>query len=181
MSRIEIDEVVQPRAATVGQTLLRAVVGMVVAGHGVEKLIHLRSFQGELIQVGVPNPEVVAAIVAGVELLAGLCLVFGRWTRTSAFAVLCDAVAVIVMIGMQHRARELLPVLESAALLLSASVYFLSAGSGVFSADTALRRRARLKALREDEIWQQYPYVVLEGDGGPDTSQHGESGLHGSA
>jgi hypothetical protein len=53
MKRIDIDEAVQPRAATVGQTFLRAVVGVVMAGHGVEKLIHLRTFQGELIQVGV--------------------------------------------------------------------------------------------------------------------------------
>jgi putative oxidoreductase len=167
--RIDIDDgVAPPRAATVGQTLLRAVVGMIVAGHGVEKLIHLRTFQGELIQVGIPSPEIVAFVVLAVELLAGFGLVIGRLTRVCAFFVLCDALAMIAMIGMQHRALELLTTLEASALMAAASFYFLTSGSGVFSADTALRRRARLKALREDEIWQRPPYVAQETFVGPD-------------
>jgi hypothetical protein len=104
----------------------------------------------------------VAFVVLAIELLAGFGLLIGRLTRVSAFAVLCDALAVIVMITMQHRGLEMLQALESAALLGAASFYFLTAGSGVFSADTALRRRAQLKALRDDEIWQRPPYVASE-------------------
>jgi uncharacterized membrane protein YphA (DoxX/SURF4 family) len=181
MRRIEIDETVQPASVKVGQTLLRAVVGIIVAGHGAEKLLHVRAFQAELIQLAVPNPEHVATAVLAIELLAGFGLVIGRWTRVAAFAVLCDAGAMLAMIVLQHRELEMLPTLELAALLMAAACYFLSVGGGAFSADTGLRRRARLKALREDEIWQHHPYVVLEGDGGADASHHRETGLHGRA
>jgi uncharacterized membrane protein YphA (DoxX/SURF4 family) len=181
MRRIEIDETEQSAAVTVGQTLLRVVVGVIVAGHGVEKLLFPRAFQGELIQLAVPNPQNVASAVLAIELLAGFGLVIGRWTRVAAFAALCDAAGVIAMISLQHRELEMLIALQLAALLMAAACYFLGAGGGVFSADTGLRRRARLKALREDEIWQQHPYVVLEGDGGSDASHHRETGLHGRA
>jgi uncharacterized membrane protein YphA (DoxX/SURF4 family) len=160
MRSIDIDETPQPWTATFGQTLLRAVVGFVVAGHGLEKLIHLRAFQGELIQLEIPNPEAVAIAVLAAQLLAGFGLVVGRWTRFAAFVALCDAIAVITVMAQQHRMLQMTPALESAVLLGVIAFYFLVAGSGVFSADTVLRKRARLKALREDEIWQRPPYVV---------------------
>ena len=159
MRRIDIDEPDVPVAATVGQTLLRAVVGMIVAAHGVDKLLHLRAYQGELIQLGIPNAETIAQVVIGLEIAAGTALLIGRLTRTAAFLVLCDAIAVFSMIAWQNRARELITTLEAATLMAAAAFYFLSAGSGVFSADSALRRRAQLKALRDDEIWSRYPYV----------------------
>lgn len=160
MRSIDIDETPQPWAATFGQTLLRAVVGFVVAGHGVEKLLHLRAFQGELIQLDIPNPEAVAIAILAAQLLAGFGLVIGRWTRFSAFVALCDASAVIAVVAQQHRMLEMTAAVESAVLLGVTAFYFLVAGSGQFSADTVLRKRARLKALRDDEIWQRPPYVA---------------------
>jgi len=160
MRRIDIDEPDVSVAATVGQTLLRAVVGMIIAAHGVDKLLHLRAYQGELIQQSIPNAEIVAQVVVGLEIAAGMALLIGRLTRTAAFVVLCDAIAVFAMIAAQNRAREMIITLESTTLLAAAAFYFLSAGSGVFSADYGLRRRAYLKALRDDEIWTRHPYVA---------------------
>jgi uncharacterized membrane protein YphA (DoxX/SURF4 family) len=165
MRSIDIDETPQPWSATFGQTFLRAVVGFVVAGHGAEKLLHLRAFQGELIQLGIPNPEIVAIAVLGAELLAGFGLVIGRWTRVSATIAICDAAAAIIVFAQQQRTLELTLPLESAVLLGAAAFYFVVAGSGLFSADMALRKRARLKALRDDEIWQRPPYVAQDAGG----------------
>ena len=163
MRSIDIDETSQPWSATFGQTLLRAVVGFVVAGHGVEKLQHLHGFQGELMQLGVPNPEVVAIVLLGAELSAGFGLVIGRWTRFSAFIALCDAAATVAVFAQQQRTLDMTLSLESGVLLGAVAFYFLVVGSGQFSADTALRKRARLKALRDDEIWQRPPYVAEHG------------------
>jgi uncharacterized membrane protein YphA (DoxX/SURF4 family) len=169
MTRREYGDPVPFTAATLGQTLLRVVVGVIAGAHGVDRLLHLRAFQGELIQLGVPSPEAVAMVVVGLELVAGLLLLVGRAARFAAFLLLCDALAVIAAIIVQGRARELLPALESLTLMAAAAFYFMTAGSGAFSADSALRKRAELKAIRDDEIWQRPPYVAPAGGGSYDT------------
>jgi putative oxidoreductase len=160
MRRIDIDEADPPVMTTVGQTLLRVVIGALVVAHGADKLLHLAGFQAELAQLALPNPEIIAPTVAGVEIAAGLALVVGRLTRFASFLVLCDALAMAAVLVIQHRFQEQRVALEILTLLAAVAFYFLSAGSGVFSADSALRKRARLKALREDEIWQRPPYVA---------------------
>ena len=162
---IDIDEAPQPWMATLGHTLLRNVLGFILVGHAVERFLHLRAFQGELIALALPDPEITAIGILGAEFLAGLGLVFGRWTRLSAFVAFCEAFAVITLIVQHNRMLESVAALESAVLLGSVAFYFMAAGSGVFSADTLLRTRARLKALRDDEIWQRPPYITSERSG----------------
>jgi hypothetical protein len=52
-------------------------------------------------------------------------------------------------------------------LLASGAFYYLLAGPGPASLDVALRERARRKAIENDDIWLQHPYVSENGSGDP--------------
>jgi uncharacterized membrane protein YphA (DoxX/SURF4 family) len=165
MRSIDIDETPPRWNATLGHTLLRGVFGCIVIGHCVDRFLHLRTFRDGLVAFDIPEPEIVAVCLLGVELLAGLGLVLGRWTRFSAFIALCEAFAVVSVIVQQNRLLTTPATLETAVLGASVAIYFIAVGSGGCSADALLRRRARLKAIRDDEIWQRPPYVAPEESG----------------
>jgi uncharacterized membrane protein YphA (DoxX/SURF4 family) len=159
MRRIEIDDFVQPLGARVGQALLRVVLGLVALAHAAQRLLQLREVEGDLTELGVRGaPQIVMAVLA-ITALAGLGLLLGRFTRTAAFLVLCDALAGAGLIAVQQRFWSRLVELQLLGLLAGVALFFVLAGSHAFSADALLRRRARDRAIVRDEIWQRPPYV----------------------
>ena len=165
MRSIDIDETQVPWTASFGHTLLRAVLGFILIGHGLERFIHLQEFQRDLVALAISDPEIVALCLLGAQGLAGFCLVIGRWARFSAFIGLCEAFAVVSVIAQQNRIVEKLGTIESAVLFGTAAFFFITSGAGQFSADSLLRKRARIKAIRDDEIWQRPPYVSPDESG----------------
>lgn len=128
-----------------GFCVMRVVLGLVLAAQAIEKLMQLREFQGELILSGVPHPELIAALLLGLELSGALMLLMGRHLRVAGLATLCDALVAIALATLQHRVLELHGRVEMSALM-AAAAFFLATSRGVF-----LRRRAS----DESEFWQQ--------------------------
>ncbi len=74
--------------------MLRVVTGGFFVPHGGQKLLGWAggSFEktvGMMAKVGLPFPELMAALTGGIQLVAGFCLMVGLFTRASAFLCFC--------------------------------------------------------------------------------------------
>jgi len=69
--------------------LLRVVVGIVFVMHGWQKVFvyGLDGVSGMMGQLGVPLPEISAAMAMGTELLGGVALIIGLGTRFAALGL----------------------------------------------------------------------------------------------
>ena len=75
-----------PALTTATQTMLRIVIGLLFAAHGWQKYVQytLDGTVAAFGQMGVPAPELVAPIVATLEIVGGIALVLGVLTRVFA-------------------------------------------------------------------------------------------------
>lgn len=81
-------------------------------------------------------------LAASIEIVAGLCLILGFWTRTAAF-IASGEMAFAYFMGHASRGSPLLPVFnggDAAILFCFVFLYLAMAGPGPWSID-ALRRR----------------------------------------
>src|SRR5262245_5252131 len=79
-------------------TVLRVVVGVIMAAHGTQKLLDVDAFIAQVASLGIPVPEVAAPLSMAAELLGGLGLVFGLLTRIAAFGVLANMIVAILSV-----------------------------------------------------------------------------------
>lgn len=128
----------QPGAALV----LRAVVGVVMAAHGLDKVATgLPAFTGLVRSLGVPAPEVVAVVVIAAEALGGLALVLGLLTR---WAALGNAAVLGGLLIALRPAPRIVGGPELELVLLAALVALALAGPGSWSLDAVLARHRPL-------------------------------------
>lgn len=160
MTRIDIDEPELRVGAALGLALLRATLGVLVLGHGVQRLFAYPTWQGELARLGVPYAELVALAAIAAELFAAIALVFGWLTRFAAFLTFATTALALVALHLRHGLLEYPELAELPALMLAASFLLLWMRPGIFSVDHWLRRRARRRAIQRDQLWLQPPYVV---------------------
>jgi len=161
--RIELEDIPQPAAVTLAQTIMRLVLGAVCVAHGLSKLQAPAFFAAELSALGLSRPETVTQAILGFELLAGAALVIGRYSRSAAFVALCDTTAAAALTwtrGDGFRSLTGQVQLEALLLAVASCAYFMVVGGGPFSLDAVLRRRARLRAIARDETWDRPPYVT---------------------
>jgi uncharacterized membrane protein YphA (DoxX/SURF4 family) len=158
--RIELDETPQALSVTFSQTFLRMLLGGVALWHGTQKLAYPGPLEAQLSHLGVPDADVFTTVVFSLELAAGVALVLGRFTRTAAFVLLCDALLSAALLYLTHAFNADSMAFEALALICGACTLFVVVGSGPFGADYALRRRARLRAIANDELWNRPPYVA---------------------
>lgn len=139
------------RDPNLGLAILRVVVGGVFAAHGIQKIavFGMGGLAGFLQQQGVPFPALSAYAVTGAELLGGLALALGLFTRLAAiplaFSMLVASLAVHLKGGF------FLPDgLEYTLVLFAASATFAVAGPGAWAVDHVLaaRRAAAAPVLR---------------------------------
>ena len=170
MRRIEIPEdAVQPARVTVGQTILRIVLGLILVSHGAERLLAIEAFQDELaLRFAMLEPGNVAHALLALEVLGGVFLILGWFSRIGALALLCSAAGSIWLEVLRQGGFMDPRGFELPALLASGAFYYLLAGPGPASLDVALRERARRKAIENDDIWLQHPYVSANG-----STEHG--------
>jgi putative oxidoreductase len=114
--------------------LLRIVAGFLFLWHGSQKLF---GFPGEL-----PSgaPSFVIFVAGPIELLGGLCVMVGLFTRWAAF--LCSGLMAFAY-WLGHGVQALLPIQnkgELAALYCFAFLFIAARGPGPWSADAAQGR-----------------------------------------
>ncbi|AXL13415.1 DoxX family protein [Microbacterium foliorum] len=132
-------------AASLGLLVLRIVVGVIFAAHGAQKVFEytipgtIGSFEG----MGIPFPEIAAPLVAFVELIGGILLALGLFTRPVGVILAVDMIVALFAVHLPaglwvgEGGYEFVAVLGAAALALAFS------GAGRFSLDGAfLRGRA---------------------------------------
>lgn len=125
-----------------GLLILRLVVGAVFIAHGAQKLFVFglpgvaKGFEG----MGVPMPGVTAPLVAGVELLGGLALVFGLLTRLASLGLAIDMLGAILLVHL--KGGFFMPTgYEFALTLLGASLALMFTGAGAYSLDAVIAGR----------------------------------------
>jgi putative oxidoreductase len=119
---------------------LRLVVGLVFAVHGGQKLFGfgLAGAAGFLGSLGVPIPTVAAPVLVAVELLGGIALIAGAWTRIVAALLASDMLVVILTVHL--RGGFFVPEgVEFVLTLFAACLTLAGLGAGPCSVD-AMRR-----------------------------------------
>lgn len=124
--------------------LVRAVLGVVMFAHGMQKLteIGIPGVQGMLAGIGVPAPELLGTAMPYVEIAVGVMLVVGLGTRIA--GIITAAMMAVATFGVHLGAGffaanggyELTLVLAVVALALAFS------GPGSLALDAPIRRRS---------------------------------------
>ncbi|MCS3443309.1 DoxX family protein [Microbacterium phyllosphaerae] len=129
-------------ASSLGLLVLRVVVGFVFAAHGAQKIFEytLPGTIGSFAGMGVPLPEIAAPVVAFVELIGGILLALGLFTRPVGILLAVDMIVALVAVHLPaglwvgEGGYEFVAVLGVAALALAFT------GAGRFSLDGAFLR-----------------------------------------
>ncbi len=133
-----------------GLTMLRVVVGIVFFVHGLQKLFVMGfgGVAGMMEGLTVPAPGLFAVVLTLVELLGGLALILGLFTRV---AVIPLAVDMLVATLTVHLPNGFFTVpnggYEFTLVLLAASVALAIAGPGEAALDRFLAMRTNNPAL----------------------------------
>lgn len=132
---------------SMGLLLVRLFLGLGLAAHGYAKFSSesgIAGFAGFLKSLGVPSPEIMAYVSAGTELIGGVLVAIGLFTRPAAAIV---AFNMFVAAFTAHKGSYFItnnpPGMEYA---LNLGVVFLAlalTGSGRFAVDRALADRSR--------------------------------------
>jgi putative oxidoreductase len=120
---------------------LRLVVGLVFVVHGAHKLFGfgLAGTSGFLASLDVPLPTVRAAVLIAVELLGGLALFLGAWTRIVAAALAADMLVALLTVHLRH--GFFVPYgVEFVLTLFAACLALVGLGAGPWSLDEVRRR-----------------------------------------
>jgi len=125
-----------------GLALLRIGVGGIFTAHGAQKLFvfGIPGLSGFMGRIGVPFPTLSAVAVTAAELLGGLALVAGFFTRLAAIPIAFSMLVAAVTVHL--KAGFFLPNgVEYVLVLFLASIALVLTGSGAWSLDRLLARR----------------------------------------
>lgn len=127
-----------------GIAVLRLVTGIVFFAHGWKKFFvdGVGGFTAYLGQLGIPAPGFFGPVVASVELLGGLLLIVGLFTRWAAIPL---AITMLVAAVTVHAKNGFfLPAgFEYTLVLFATTTGLFLEGPGAFSADNLLAARAK--------------------------------------
>ncbi len=136
--------------------LLRAVMGFGFMVHGWAKLSRgPAGFEKLLTQLGVPLPHLTSWIVPYVELLAGFAVFIGAFAAIAALPLIAVMLTAIFTVHLKYGFSSIKtiglgpdgpifgpPGYEVALLYIAGLVALILGGSGMFSVDSMLRRKA---------------------------------------
>jgi putative oxidoreductase len=87
------------RLAEFAPLVVRVIAGVIMAGHGFQKLqAGPANFGGFLAQLGVPLPTLMGYVVTLVELVGGILLIVGLFSRLAALLLTIDLVVAILLV-----------------------------------------------------------------------------------
>jgi putative oxidoreductase len=141
-----------------GVALLRVVVGFVFFMHGQQKLFEMGVAQtGEFFgSQGIPLPEVAAAVVTAVEILGGLALILGAFTRVAAALLAVDMLVAAVVAHLENGFFAGDGGVELVMVLAAASIALVLTGPGALAVDGLLPIERGARAGRR---WGQQDFA----------------------
>jgi putative oxidoreductase len=129
------------RRTEIALTLLRVVAGVVFFMHGYQKffLMGIPGVTGFFTSVGAPMPGISAYVIATFELVGGIALILGLFTRIVAIPLILDVAGAIILVHSKHGFFVPMGV-EFVTTLLTATIVLALAGGGAASIDRMLGR-----------------------------------------
>ncbi|HEX7737632.1 MAG TPA: DoxX family protein [Ktedonobacteraceae bacterium] len=134
----------QTRLAQLAPLVLRIVVGIVFIVHGYMKITNLAQTTGFFIRASVPLPNVVAPVVALLEIIGGLALLLGLYSRTFSLLLIID---MLFAISLAKNKTGFVGGWEFELTLIAILLAIVLAGPGVISLT-----RQRSRATREPSV-----------------------------
>ena len=134
--------VAAPQRMALALTLVRIVVGIVFLVHGSQKLFvfGIGGITGGFTQMGIPLPGITAPIVTFVELLSGIALLLGVFTRIAAILLAIDMCGAILFVHGKN--GFFLPMgLEYALTLLVLNIAVALGGPGEYALESRFMGR----------------------------------------
>ncbi|WP_284982714.1 DoxX family protein [Arthrobacter sp. efr-133-TYG-118] len=132
-------------------TVLRVIVGFIFAAHGWQKFTEftIAGTQTAFGKMGVPAPDVVAPIVATIELVGGIALIAGVLTRVFAALLALDMLGALVLVHAPAGLFADKGGYELVLALAAGAAAVALAGAGRISIDAALfgRKGSKLGIL----------------------------------
>lgn len=140
-----------PALTTAARTMLRIVAGFLFAAHGWQKFnqFTIAGTQGAFAQMGVPAADLVAPVVAALELAGGIALILGLLARPFALLLALDMLGALVLVHAGSGVFVDAGGFELVLILAAAALAVALVGAGRFSLDSLLfgRRQSKLAAL----------------------------------
>ncbi len=132
------DERMEYMKADIGMLILRVSAGLFMATHGFGKIFggRMEGFASGVEDMGFPLPVVFAWAAALSELVGGVFVALGLFTRISAFFVACT----MFVAGFIRHGADPFSDKEMALLYLAINLFFLLAGGGRWTVDALIRK-----------------------------------------
>ncbi len=141
--------------------IIRLMVGGIFLSEGIQKFVYpVELAAGRFAKIGIPWPELMGPFVGGVEVICGLLLLLGLFTRLAAVPLIitmCVAlisIKVPILLGQEFLGFALRPLprygfwsmmheSRNDICMLLGSIFLLIVGAGKWSLDYRLSRRDR--------------------------------------
>jgi putative oxidoreductase len=127
------------KMAGAAHSLLRIVSGLLFACHGSMKLL---GWFGGALPAGA-HLQTIPAVAGAIELVGGLAILIGLFTRPVAFIASGEMAVAYFMVHFPQGFWPIMNKGELAVLYCFIFLYLAAAGSGPFSLDEAIRRPAQ--------------------------------------
>lgn len=130
-----------------GIALLRVVAGIIFLMHGQQKLFEfgIGGVTGMMTGLGVPAPGLMAVIVTLVELVGGIALILGAFTRIAALLVAIDVLVAFFLVHMPNGFFASNGGVELVLILATVGVTLVLTGPGAMALDSILPVERRLQ------------------------------------
>ncbi|MFN8663441.1 MAG: DoxX family protein [Thermomicrobiales bacterium] len=130
-----------------GIALLRVVTGIIFLMHGQQKLFEfgIGGVTGMMTGLGVPAPGLMAIVVTLVELVGGIALILGAFTRIAGLLVAIDVLVAFFLVHMPNGFFASNGGVELVLILATAGVTLVLTGPGAMAVDSMLPVERRLQ------------------------------------
>ncbi len=126
--------------------LVRILVGWVFLSEGIQKFLFPASLgPGRFAKIGIPAPHITAPFVGGVEIVCGILIVLGLFTRLATVPLLIDIAVAFSATKLDHIAQNgfwsTLHEARTDVSMLLGLIFLLIVGAGSLSLDAKFHAR----------------------------------------
>ena len=138
-----IDKILDLQSSVPAAVLIRVITGYVFFVEGVQKYLFPDTLGiGRFIKIGLPMPHLMLHLSAGAEIICGVMLVIGLFTRLATIPLMINiTVAIISTKVMMFIQKGFWPAVHESRLdftMLLSLIFLFIVGSGCFSIDAKL-------------------------------------------